>query len=288
MAHARRLADTGKPPLASQVPAFLGQRWQNAETKSSDGCPPQIKGTKCLYPGVYLIRWRVRTAKGQNGPINVSADATTAVLQKRAARAAKTATTAAGVAAASAATALAITTGGAAGPVVLGTAAVAVLMSTTSVIAGATHQAILTMPDIPAVLLPAPNRLTHGLNCSFADMEGIAALHGEELSTVFSRRSRLLQMSDPTNRISATWRLDQESDLTGWRYVNVSVIHVARPVTVNVSMWQQSAGKISNIAVDYCEFVPLHDDVFRMETKFEPVDYSQPALVEYQVHDVTK
>lgn len=248
----------------------------------------QIRGTKSLYPGVYLIRWRVRTAKGQNGAINVSADATTAVLQKRAARAATTATTAAGVAAASAATAIAITAGGAAGPVVLTTAVAAALFSTTSVIAASTHQAILTLPNIPAVLLPAPNRLTHGINCSFADMEGIAALHHEELSTVFSRRSRLLQTQEPTNRMSAIWRLDQEPELTGWRYVNVAVIHVARPVTVNVAMWQHSSGKISNVAVDYCEFVPLHDDVYRMETKFEPVDYSQPALVEYQVHDVAK
>lgn len=214
----------------------------------------------------------------------LSADATTAKLQKRAARAATTASTAAGVAAASAATAIAITAGGAAGPVVLGTAAVAALMSTTSVIAATTHQAILTMPNIPAVLLPAPNRITHGINCSFADMEAVSALHREELPTVFSRRTRMLANQEPTNRITGTWRLDKESDMTGWRYVNVAVLHVARPVTVNVSMWQKSAGKVSNIAVDYAEFVPLHDDVFRMETKFEPVDHSQPAVVEYAVH----
>lgn len=36
-----------------------------------DGLTPQIKGTKALFPGVYLIRWRVRTAKGQNGAMNV-------------------------------------------------------------------------------------------------------------------------------------------------------------------------------------------------------------------------
>ena len=34
------------------------------------------------------------------------------------------------------------------------------------------------------------------------------------------------------------------------------------------------------MAVDYCEFVPLHDDVFKMETRFEPIDDPQPAKVD--------
>ena len=75
--------------------------------------------------------------------------------------------------------------------------------------------------------------------------------------------------------------------MAGWRYVNVAVAHVSRPVLLNVGMWQNTPGSVKNLAVDFCELVPLHDDVFRMETRFDPVDVHEPAAVEYlaSVHE---
>ena len=73
--------------------------------------------------------------------------------------------------------------------------------------------------------------------------------------------------------------------MTGWRYVHVAIAQVASPCIVRVHITARLPGRVAGVAVDYCEFVPLHDDAFRLDPRTEPVDVAEPAGVEFFSYD---
>lgn len=95
----------------------------------------------------------------------------------------------------------------------------------------------------------------------------------------------------PTLELSTTpmlhaeglWRVDLESNVSGWRYVPVCFIQVASQCVVRVTISQRNtAAPVTDLALDYAEFVPLHEDVFRVtDPALEPVDTQMPALVQF-------
>ena len=248
-----------------------------------------VTGSKALQPGTYLIRWRVRSARAKAGmrpPLTLTAMATTASLQKRASAAVSATSTAASTAAGLAATLAAITAVGVAGPIVLGVGIAASVAAGGAVAASVAHNAMGAAPDVPCLLLPAPNPMFD----TQAAQQAAAALvearsRGPLGDTVQNQPARASDVPSATLfGVEGTWRLDLEGHLTGWRYVHVAIAQVGSPCLVKVGIsGARHPGTVSGLAIDYVEFVPLHDDAFRLDGAVEPVDVPEPALVDYDV-----
>jgi hypothetical protein len=264
-------------------------------------CPSgfEVSGTKHLQPGTYLLRWRVRTARDKDGSrpaMAVSAVATTAALRVKADAAVATTAAAASTAAGLAATALAITAVGLAGPIVLGAALAASVAAGGAVVASVTHNILGISPDVPCLLLPAPNPLFD--IASAQRTAAVVASAAARANNSAAPRGRGDRMSAPLaalpgggggpaalphgGGLEGIWRLDLERDVVGWRYVHVAIVQVALPVIVRVSIAAKGPGRVAGLAVDYAEFVPMHDDVFRHDGHVEPVDVTEPAGVEFK------
>lgn len=250
-----------------------------------------VTGSKALQPGTYLVRWRVRSARAKPGtrpPLTLSAMATTAALLGKADAAVSATATAATTAAGLAATALAITAVGIAGPLVLGVGIAAGVAAGGAVVASVAHSAMGALPDVPCLLLPAPNPM---FDTTAAQQAAAAMEEARSRGPLGDRVSQPLQPARASDVPSATlfglegiWRLDLEGHLTGWRYVHVAIAQVGSPCLVKVGIsGARHPGPITGLAIDYVEFVPLHDDAFRLDGAVEPVDVPQPALVEYSL-----
>jgi hypothetical protein len=251
-----------------------------------------IRGTKHLQPGTYLLRWRVRSARDRAGnrpPLTVSAFATTDALSVKSEAAASATGAAASTAAGLAATALAISAAGLGGPIVLAAAVAASLSAGGAVVATVAHNVLGTSPDVPCVLLPAPNPLfdvAAAQAAAAALSDGAQQRGATRMSQPLSSQALLsdhLGGSLGRGGVEGTWRLDHESDLVGWRYVHVAIAQVSLPCIMRVAITARHPGRVTGLAVDYCEFVPLHEDAFRLDSAVEPVDVSEPAGVEYDV-----
>lgn len=250
-----------------------------------------VSGAKALQPGTYLIRWRVRTARAKEGarpPLTLTATATTVTLADKADAAVTATATAATTAAGLAATALAITAVGLAGPLVLGFGIAASVAAGSSVVASLAHNALGASPDVPCVLLPAPNAL---FDTATAQQVASALVEARSKGPLGDRVLQTLAQPSATDvplstlfGVEGTWRLDLEGHLTGWRYVHVAIAQVGSSCLVKVGITgARHPGRITGLAIDYVEFVPLHDDAFRLDGVVEPVDVPEPALVEYNV-----
>ncbi len=251
----------------------------------------EVRGARQLQPGTYLLRWRVRTARDRDGtrpPLTVTASATTAALRLKSDAAVSATAAAASTAAGLAATVLAISAAGLAGPVVLGAAVAAGVAAGGAVVASVAHNVFGISPDVPCLMLPAPNPLfdvAAAQRAAVAISSAGVSRGGDRMSAPLSSQAARLAGADASARRSAvrgTWRLDLEAAQTGWRYVHVAIAQVALPCIVRVAITAASgAGKVAGVAIDYAEFVPLHDDAFRLDGATEPVDVQEPAGVQF-------
>jgi hypothetical protein len=161
-------------------------------------------------------------------------------------------------------------------------------------VASVTHNILGISPDIPCLILPAPNPL---FDIDTAQRTATAVAAAAARSAGGAARGRGDRMSAPLGSSAAAsgpaalphggglegiWRLDLERDVVGWRYVHVAIVQVALPVIMRVGIAAKGPGRVSGLAVDYAEFVPMHDDVFRHDGRAEPVDVAEPAGVEFK------
>jgi hypothetical protein len=251
----------------------------------------EVRGAKQLQPGTYLLRWRVRSARDPEGirpPLSVSAAATTATLRVKADAAASATAAAASTAAGLAATALAISAAGIAGPLVLGAAVAASVAAGGAVAASVAHNVLGVSPDVPCLLLPAPNPLfdvatAQAAAHALAESRAGRSRQDMRMSAPLARQAETAGLDTGRWGVEGTWRLDLEGHLKGWRYVHVAIVQVASPCIVRVAISARHPGRVFGLAIDYAEFVPLHDDAFRLEAEVAPVDVLEPAGVEYDL-----
>ena len=252
-----------------------------------------VTGTMTLPPGSYLLRWRVRTTPGRrddSGPpprpaLWVSATAAAVPMSARSDGASTAAKASASTAAGLATTSLVVATAGIAAPVVVMAAALgAAVAAGGAVAATVASNAFATGAgrNTPGLLLPAPGQLLMPGGRGAVTADDVRAAISEA-GDPHGLRSNLLGGGAPQLQVEGLWRLDEEAHLPGWRYVPVCFLQLATTCVVRATMEQRnSRAPVADVAVDYAEFVALHEDVFRIaDPSLEPVNSQVPAAVQF-------
>jgi hypothetical protein len=255
-----------------------------------------VTGTMTLPAGSYLLRWRVRTTPGKRGASEmpprpalwVSATAAAVPMSARSAGASTAAKASASTAAGLATTSLVVATAGIAAPVVVMAAALgAAVAAGGAVAATVASNAFATGAgrNTPGLLLPAVGQLL------MPGPPGSAAVTPDDVRAAINdacdphglRAASLVGGGAPQLHVEGLWRLDEEAQLPGWRYVPVAFLQLATTCVVRCTMEQRnSRAPVCDVAVDYAEMVALHEDVFRVaDPNMDPVNTQVPAAVQF-------
>ena len=253
-----------------------------------------VTGTMTLPAGSYLLRWRVRTTPGKRGDSGmpprpalwVSATAAAVPMSARSDGASTAAKASASTAAGLATTSLVVATAGIAAPVVVLAAALgAAVAAGGAVAATVASNAFATGAgrNTPGLLLPAPGQLLMpGPSGSAAVTPDDVRAAINEASDPHGLRAAMVGGGAPQLHVEGLWRLDEEN-VPGWRYVPVAFLQLATTCVVRCTMEQRnSRAPVCDVAVDYAEFVALHEDVFRVaDPSLDPVNTQVPAAVQF-------
>ena len=216
----------------------------------------------------------------------VSATAAAVPMSARSDGASTAAKASASTAAGLATTSLVVATAGIAAPVVVLAAALgAAVAAGGAVAATVASNAFATGAgrNTPGLLLPAPGQLLMpGPSGSAAVTPDDVRAAINEASDPHGLRAAMVGGGAPQLHVEGLWRLDEEN-VPGWRYVPVAFLQLATTCVVRCTMEQRnSRAPVCDVAVDYAEFVALHEDVFRVaDPSLDPVNTQVPAAVQF-------